>query len=72
MISRPASLALILAAYLLVAGTFAYFAYKIEVLDNLGDRILANQARIMEAVQQAERHMDQQDRWGREILGRMK
>ena len=68
MIRRGPWLALVLAVYLLVAGTFAFFAIRINAIHRFLDRIIANQQWLNEHLTQQDERMNQQSSALAEIL----
>jgi len=71
MIHRGPWLALVLAAYLLVAGTFAFFAVRTGTLHAFLDRIIANQERLIDHVTRHEQCMVRESADLAEILRRL-
>jgi hypothetical protein len=71
MIRRGPWLALVLAVYLLVAGTFAFFAIRIKAIHHFLDRIIANQERLIDHVTRHEQCMVRESADLAEILRRL-
>lgn len=69
MITRPYALALVMACYLLVAGTFVFFAVRIQTVRNFLERIEANQVEIINHVRNHESHMDEDRMLLKKVLG---